>query len=112
MNCNQDGCPDRDWLLQRIKSLLAAEYGERLKGVVLYGSEARGEAGPESDVDVLVLLEGPVRVWFDVRTIVRVLYDLVLETGRPIDALPADVEDFYAGKWALYRAVKEEGIFA
>ena len=35
-------------------------YGTRLAGLVLYGSQAWGEAGDDSDIDVLVLLEGPV----------------------------------------------------
>lgn len=34
-------------------------YGTRLAGVVLCGSAARGEAGPESDLDLLVLLHPP-----------------------------------------------------
>ncbi len=29
-------------------------YGERLKRIVLYGSQARGDAGPGSDYDVAV----------------------------------------------------------
>jgi len=37
---------------------LREAYGERLRRVVLYGSHARGEATPESDVDVLVVLDG------------------------------------------------------
>jgi len=51
---------DTSTLLARIKSRLHAVYGDRLRGVVLYGSEARGEATPDSDVDILVLLTGPV----------------------------------------------------
>jgi predicted nucleotidyltransferase len=31
--------------------------GARLKGVYLFGSYARGEAGEESDVDVLIVLD-------------------------------------------------------
>jgi len=31
-------------LLKQIKTLLEAAFGSRLRGVVLYGSEARGEA--------------------------------------------------------------------
>ncbi len=44
-------------LLADIKAGLIALYGERLKGVYLYGSYARGEADPESDFDVLVVLD-------------------------------------------------------
>ena len=51
---------DTSTLLAHIKSRLQAVYGDRLRGVVLYGSEARGEATPDSDVDILVLLTGPV----------------------------------------------------
>lgn len=43
-------------LLCRIKTKLQATYGSRLKGVMLYGSEARGEATEDSDIDLLVLL--------------------------------------------------------
>jgi len=33
-------------------------YGERLERAVLFGSQARGEATPASDIDILVLLRG------------------------------------------------------
>jgi predicted nucleotidyltransferase len=32
-------------------------YGDRLKGVYLYGSRARGEAEPDADVDILIILD-------------------------------------------------------
>ena len=44
-------------LLTELKAGLLEIYGNRLKGVYLFGSYARGEADPESDVDVLVVLE-------------------------------------------------------
>lgn len=33
-------------------------FGERVAEIVLFGSYARGEAGEDSDVDVLVLIDG------------------------------------------------------
>lgn len=35
-------------------------YGERLVRLVLFGSQARSDAEPESDIDILVVLQGPV----------------------------------------------------
>ena len=35
-------------------------YGERLEHIVLFGSQARGDAEPDSDIDVLVVLKGAV----------------------------------------------------
>ena len=50
---------DTNELLTRIKTPLAEAFAQRLCGVVLYGSEARGNAEPDSDIDVLVLLAAP-----------------------------------------------------
>ena len=102
---------NRKQLLNRIENRLRDVHGERLQGIVLYGSEARGEADPDSDIDLLVLLNGPVQLWKDIRTNVYALYDLQLEVIRPIHAMPVDVEAFRAGKYALYRNAKREGIF-
>ncbi len=43
-------------LLHELKAGLKAIYGDRLRGVYLFGSYARGEPDRESDVDVLVVL--------------------------------------------------------
>ncbi len=97
-------------LLKRIKDNLAQVYGSRLKGVVLYGSEARKDAEPDSDIDLLVILDGGVDLWEDIRKIVHAVYPLQLEVMRPIHAHPVDAADYEAGEYALYRNAKREGI--
>ncbi len=52
-----------DPILARLKKELEALYGARLKRVLLYGSRARGDHRPDSDYDVLVVLEGPIDGW-------------------------------------------------
>ncbi len=52
--------------LAEARQRLEALYGDRLRRVILYGSQARGEARPKghpsggSDVDLLVVLDGPI----------------------------------------------------
>lgn len=101
----------KEQILRGIKERLQRAYGDRLRGIVLYGSEARGEADEDSDIDLLVLLDGPVEDWEDISTTVDALYDIQLEVIRPISALPVDFKDFEAGNHVIYRNVKKEGIF-
>ncbi len=61
----------------------AALFGEALAGVVVYGSWARGDATPTSDVDALVVVDPSV-------PLTRSLYrswdeEPVLWQGRPVD---------------------------
>ena len=96
--------------LDRMKARLQSAFGERLQGVILYGSEARHQADKDSDVDLLVLLTGPVDHGADSWTCIRALYPLVLELERPIHAKPTDVLTYEAQEMPLYQNVRQEGI--
>lgn len=47
-------------ILAKLRAGLEEILGERMEGVYLYGSQARGDALPDSDVDVLVVLRRDV----------------------------------------------------
>lgn len=50
-------------LLDQLVYQIQTRLGENVVSVVLYGSVARGQAGPESDVDLLLVLEGASSVY-------------------------------------------------
>jgi len=97
-------------LLRRIKALLQVPYGDRLRGVILYGSEARGEPSPESDVDILVLLAGPVDLGKELQTIIEILYPLQLELEQVLEVFPADEAEYLRGAYAWYRQAQKDAI--
>jgi predicted nucleotidyltransferase len=101
---------DPEHLKSELRRRLCEAFGRRLKGIVIYGSEARGEATEESDIDVMVLLQGPIDLWKDIQRGVEATYDLTLELGRPVHPDPVDAEEYERGEFALYRNVRREGI--
>jgi predicted nucleotidyltransferase len=97
-------------VLRRVKASLQITFGQRLQGVILYGSEARREACKDSDVDLLVLLTGPIDEGEDSWACIRALYPLVLELERPIHAKPTDVLAYRMQTIPLYQHASQEGI--
>ena len=69
-------------------------YGRRYRGLVLYGSHARGEADEGSDVDLLLLLESPVQVGKEIRRSSALVASLALEAGLVLSLVPVSVEDY------------------
>jgi predicted nucleotidyltransferase len=101
--------PD-DPLLKRCAEAIREAYPGRLAGIVLYGSVARGDDTPESDIDLLVLIEGEYDLWEEIGRLVDATYDLQLESGKLISAKPTRAEDYRRGATMLYRNAIEEGV--
>ena len=67
-----------------------------VQGVLLFGSQARGDARAGSDTDVAVLLHGPAGDFVDAKLAMDdVAYDLLLEFGVRIQPLP-----IWESEWA------------
>ena len=59
------------------------------KRIVLFGSSARGTAGPESDLDVLVI----VRDGLHRRRTAQKIYGQMIGLGKPVDIVVVTEED-------------------
>lgn len=96
-------------ILDEIKQRLQQEHGPRLRGVILYGSEARNEARPDSDIDLLVLLDEPINYVHDVERSIEAVYPIAYQLGRRISTKPVSPGAYEQYSCPLYDAVKQEG---
>ena len=102
--------PEIEALLDDFKQRLEVLYGERLIEVVLFGSVARGEDTPESDVDVLVVLRGPVDHYAESEPLSAVMVDLMARYGEFVVPVVMSESTFRTGDWPLLTNVRTEGI--
>ena len=81
-----------DEIVQRIVEVASPER------IVLFGSAARGEMGPDSDVDLLVVKSGAHR-----RRLAQTIYMNLFGVGRAVDVVVVTPEDIerYGDSYAL-----------
>jgi predicted nucleotidyltransferase len=80
--------------------------------VILYGSRARGEAGIDSDWDILVLLDQDDVTLKTEQQFRHHLFDIELEIGEPISVFVRS-KSIWESKYRitpLYKSVKAEGV--
>ena len=97
-------------LLSELKRRLQALYGDRLDRLVLYGSQARGDTHAESDVDVLVVLHGPVNPGREIRRMSDVCFQLGMEHETLISAHPVSSSEYPNPTSNWLANVRREGV--
>ncbi|MFO8082651.1 MAG: nucleotidyltransferase domain-containing protein [Armatimonadota bacterium] len=99
-----------DEALKELKRELEALYGDRLKGLYLFGSHARGEAGPDSDVDVAVVLDdyrSPVR---EIRRMSETVARLSLAVDRHISRVPVRENEWRNKDTVFMRNLRQDAV--
>jgi predicted nucleotidyltransferase len=74
-------------LMKELKLGLVRIYGDKLKGVYLFGSYARGDYRDGSDVDVMILLKDYKNYWNEQKKISRLASDVSLEYDLTISCI-------------------------
>jgi predicted nucleotidyltransferase len=82
------GSVDPRGVAEAVAAELRMLYGDRLVDVFLYGSQARGDAHPDSDVDLAVILDDMDSAWEELRRMDEVLWRHMLDSGVTVSAMP------------------------
>lgn len=79
--------------------------------VILYGSRARGTARPDSDWDVLILVDKPAVSLKDEQFFRHNLYDLELTTGESFSTFVYSLHDWKnrLSQTPFYQRIQKEG---
>ena len=107
---DMDLAPHIESLLRDLRARLEALYGDRLHAVVLYGSYARGEESPESDVDVMVVLEGEVDPWREIRRMSDAAYEVSSAHEELVSVYPVSHAEFETSRENVISVARDEGV--
>ena len=95
-------------LAKEVRKRLMKELGQPVK-VIMFGSQARGDATKESDIDLLVILPSldskMLNLAFDIA------WEVGFDAGKMISVVPAEKNELKRlAVSPFYRAVQREGI--
>lgn len=103
--------PEEAQAVEEFKERLLAALPDQVHDVILFGSKARGDGHPESDIDLLVVLENPTKEQTD--TVCDIAFDILFDKGIDLSAITFSQEEAMQQQelgTPLMRNVAEEGI--
>ena len=102
--------PEVRSILGELNRRLASLYGQRLRGVYLFGSYARDEAHEESDVDVLIVLDRVSNYSREIDTTSELTSELSLEYAISLSRVFATEEQWRNGQTNFFQNLREEAV--
>lgn len=103
--------PKLEEIMQELCNNLLETYQDQLIAVILFGSQARGDATPDSDFDVLIILKDLVQATKEIAKIGFFLSPLCLKYSVVISNLFYSLSRFDKEQTMLIQNIKKEGIY-
>jgi predicted nucleotidyltransferase len=97
-------------ILILLREYLQQEYQGRLDRVIVFGSQARGDATTSSDIDVLIVLQDPVNATSELDRTSHFVAQLCLDHNLLISRLFIPRSRFENENSPLLRNIRQEGI--
>ena len=100
-------------ILQEVGELLKSVYGNRLKAVILYGSVARGTQMEDSDIDIMVLVDGTDEQLREYNErLSDVSTELALKYVKVFSIIDVKYQEYQDWKTIspFYKSVEQEGV--
>ena len=102
--------PQLKEIISQTRLGLEKNYGDRLERVVLFGSQARGDARADSDIDLLIVLKNTFSYSTESDRISSLIADLCLEYNVLISCAFATSEQFQHRNSGFFRNIRAEGV--
>ena len=97
-------------IVTELRQSLEALYSERLVRIVIFGSQARGDAEAGSDIDVLVVLQGPLSPGQEISRTGKTLAALSLKHDRVVSCTFISEKNYITERSPFLRNVQREGL--
>ena len=97
-------------ILSELRQGLRRIYAGRLKGVYVFGSHARGDATPDSDLDVLIVLDTIEDYDEEIARTSHLISSLSLDCGTSLSRVFVSQAQWAEGQTRFLQNVREEAV--
>ncbi|MDJ0509971.1 MAG: nucleotidyltransferase domain-containing protein [Crocosphaera sp.] len=102
--------PEIKTILEELGRQVKSLYSEKLSQIILYGSQARGEAAVDSDIDILIVLKQPFDYSEELEKTSQLIADLSLKYNTLISRSFIEQQRLTSENSPFIRNIRRDGI--